>query len=95
VNLTGVGQEAAGAFLHRYNVLVQVLVQELDFAPVEAHEEPERLEHAVSPRLTAAIAAKLGVADAQAEQEPSLYDRRRAGKRYPYAMKLARQRPDR
>lgn len=58
--LTSVGQAMARATRRRHDAVVRLLVQELDFTPEDAHEEAERLEHAVSARLEAGLLEKLG-----------------------------------
>ena len=60
VSLTERGRQAALAVVRRHRLLETFLVSELGMDWAEVHEEAEALEHSISGRLVAAIAAKLG-----------------------------------
>ena len=60
VSLTERGQQAALRVVRRHRLLETFLVNELGMGWEQVHDEAETLEHAISDRLLAAIAAKLG-----------------------------------
>ncbi len=60
VSLTGRGRRAALRVVRRHRLLETFLVRELGMDWGQVHDEAETLEHAISDRLLAAIAAKLG-----------------------------------
>jgi len=60
VILTPSGQEMALKVIRRHRLIELFLVQHLNYALHEVHEEAERLEHAVSERFIEAIAHLLG-----------------------------------
>ncbi|MDG2053686.1 MAG: metal-dependent transcriptional regulator [Phycisphaerales bacterium] len=60
VKLTQAGQQTALDVLRRHRLIESFLVEILKLDWAEVHEEAERLEHAVSPRLLTAIDALLG-----------------------------------
>ncbi|RMG78456.1 MAG: metal-dependent transcriptional regulator [Chloroflexi bacterium] len=59
VMLTPAGEEIALKIIRRHRLLELYLVEELGYNLHEVHEEADNLEHAVSDRFIAAIAAKL------------------------------------
>jgi DtxR family Mn-dependent transcriptional regulator len=60
ITLTDEGRAAALEVVRRHRLLETFLVRELDYTWDEVHEDAEVLEHAVSDRLVARIAEKLG-----------------------------------
>lgn len=60
VRLTPAGRRLALAVVRRHRLLETLLVDELGMGWDEVHAEAEALEHSVSDRLLARIAAKLG-----------------------------------
>ena len=60
VSLTGRGRRAALRVVRRHRLLETFLVRELGMDWGQVHDEAETLEHSISDRLLAAIAAKLG-----------------------------------
>ena len=60
VRLTAAGRRLALAVVRRHRLLETLLVEELGMGWDEVHAEAEALEHSVSDRLLARIAAKLG-----------------------------------
>ena len=60
VKLTQAGQQTALDVLRRHRLIESFLVDVLKLDWAEVHQEAERLEHAVSPRLLAPIDALLG-----------------------------------
>jgi DtxR family transcriptional regulator, Mn-dependent transcriptional regulator len=60
VRLTAAGRRMALAVVRRHRLLETLLVEELGMGWDEVHAEAEALEHSVSDRLLARIAAKLG-----------------------------------
>lgn len=60
VSLTPEGRRISLSVLRRHRLLELYLVRELGYDWEEVHEEAERLEHHLSPRLTERIMAKLG-----------------------------------
>ncbi len=58
--LTAKGEKAALDVLRRHRIVEQFLVQVVGLDWSEVHEEAERLEHAVSPRLLERLDALLG-----------------------------------
>src|SRR5215213_1169607 len=60
VRLTEKGQAMALTLIRRHRLIELYLVQELQYALHEVHDEADKLEHAVSDRFIAAIDAKLG-----------------------------------
>ena len=60
MSLTGRGRRAALRVVRRHRLLETFLVSELGMGWGQVHDEAEALEHAISDRLLAAIAAKLG-----------------------------------
>ncbi|RZQ63329.1 metal-dependent transcriptional regulator [Amycolatopsis suaedae] len=60
IELTGEGRLLARAVLRRHRLIETYLVSELGYTWDEVHAEADSLEHAVSDRLVARIAAKLG-----------------------------------
>jgi DtxR family Mn-dependent transcriptional regulator len=60
VSLTGRGRRAALRVVRRHRLLETFLVSELGMDWGQVHDEAETLEHSISDRLVAAIAAKLG-----------------------------------
>lgn len=60
VQLTEAGRAIALRIIRRHRLIELYLVEELNYALHEVHEEAEKLEHAVSERFIEAIAAKLG-----------------------------------
>jgi len=60
VTLTSSGRRAASDVLRRHRLIETFLVRALKFDWSEVHEEAERLEHAVSPRLLERLDEFLG-----------------------------------
>ncbi|MDX2162952.1 MAG: metal-dependent transcriptional regulator [bacterium] len=60
VLLTAAGQAIALRVIRRHRLIELYLVNELNYALHEVHDEAERLEHAVSDQFVEAIARKLG-----------------------------------
>jgi DtxR family transcriptional regulator, Mn-dependent transcriptional regulator len=60
VKLTEAGENLALILIRRHRLIELYLVQELDYALHEVHQEAEKLEHSVSDRFIEAIDAKLG-----------------------------------
>lgn len=60
VTLTDSGRREALRVLRRHRILETYLTEVLGYAWEEVHDEAERLEHAVSDRLIAAMAESLG-----------------------------------
>jgi DtxR family transcriptional regulator, Mn-dependent transcriptional regulator len=60
VSLTERGRQAALRVVRRHRLLETFLVSELGMDWGQVHDEAETLEHAISDRLLAAIATKLG-----------------------------------
>ncbi|ROR72278.1 metal-dependent transcriptional regulator [Bogoriella caseilytica] len=60
VELTEEGRRAALAMVRRHRIIETFLVVELGYGWDEVHDEAEVLEHAVSDRLIAAMAERLG-----------------------------------
>ncbi|WP_344780281.1 metal-dependent transcriptional regulator [Microbacterium kribbense] len=60
ISLTAEGAQRAAAIIRRHRLVETWLVQEFGYAWHEVHDEAEVLEHAVSDRLLAGIAARLG-----------------------------------
>lgn len=60
IRLTAGGSEIALKVLRRHRLIELFLLRELDYELPDVHEEAEALEHAVSDRFVAALAAKLG-----------------------------------
>ncbi len=60
VSLTGRGRRGALRVVRRHRLLETFLVNELGMGWDQVHDEAETLEHSISDRLLAAIAAKLG-----------------------------------
>ncbi len=73
VRLTPAGRRLALAVVRRHRLLETLLVEELGMGWDEVHVEAEALEHSVSDRLLARIAAKLGepVRDPHGDPIPS------------------------
>ena len=73
VSLTGRGRRAALRVVRRHRLLETFLVSELGMDWAQVHDEAETLEHSISDRLLAAIAAKLGnpVRDPHGDPIPS------------------------
>jgi len=68
--LTDHGRRQALAVVRRHRLLETYLVDELGLDWGEVHGEAEALEHAISERLLAAIAAKLGEPDRDPHGDP-------------------------
>jgi DtxR family Mn-dependent transcriptional regulator len=62
VALTGAGRDAAEHIAHRNRLVIEYLVNVLGYAECDAPGEADQIEHALSERLTARIAARLGSA---------------------------------
>ena len=60
VRLTAGGEKVAAAVIRRHRLVEMFLVQVLGMSWAEVHDEAERLEHAVSERLTARMDEILG-----------------------------------
>lgn len=60
VRLTEAGEEIALEVLRHHRLIELYLVEALDYTWDEVHEEADRLEHYISEKLEARIAAKLG-----------------------------------
>jgi DtxR family Mn-dependent transcriptional regulator len=60
VRLTEKGMAMALTLIRRHRLIELYLVQELNYALHEVHDEADKLEHAVSDRFIAAIDTKLG-----------------------------------
>lgn len=60
VNLTDSGRREALRVIRRHRIIETYLTEVLDYAWEEVHDEAERLEHAASDRLIAAMADALG-----------------------------------
>jgi len=60
VSLTESGRREALRVLRRHRILETYLAEVLDYAWDDVHDEAERLEHAASDRLIAAMSAALG-----------------------------------
>ncbi len=60
VTLTEAGRHIALQVIRRHRLIELYLVEQLNYALHEVHDEAERLEHAVSDRFIAAISEKLG-----------------------------------
>lgn len=60
VKLTALGEREAHCIVQRHQVIELFLVENLAYTVEEAHQEAERMEHAVSERFVAALAEKLG-----------------------------------
>ena len=60
VKLTDAGQNAALKIIRRHRLIEHFLVEKLDYAWDEVHEEAEVLEHAMSPLLEKRMDAALG-----------------------------------
>jgi DtxR family Mn-dependent transcriptional regulator len=60
VRLTPAGETLALNIIRRHRLIELYLVQELNYALYEVHDEAENLEHAVSDRFIEAIATRLG-----------------------------------
>ena len=60
VLLSAAGKRRALEVVRQHRLIVTFLYQVLDYPLEEVHEEAERLEHFISERLEARIAAKLG-----------------------------------
>ncbi len=58
--LTAAGRRAALALVRRHRIIESYLVERLGFRGEAVHEEAERLEHAASDALIAAMAEALG-----------------------------------
>jgi DtxR family Mn-dependent transcriptional regulator len=59
VRLTVEGRKTALKMLRRHRIIETYLIEELDYAWDDVHDEAERLEHAVSDRLIEAMAGAL------------------------------------
>lgn len=68
--LTPTGEKAALDVLRRHRIIEQFLVQVVGLDWAEVHEEAERLEHAVSPRLLDRLDAMLGRPTADPHGDP-------------------------
>ncbi|WP_020670084.1 metal-dependent transcriptional regulator [Amycolatopsis nigrescens] len=83
IELTAEGTQLAHGVLRRHRLIETYLVQHLGYTWDEVHAEADALEHVVSDRLVARIAAKLGnpvrdphgdpipAADGSVEEEPA------------------------
>jgi DtxR family Mn-dependent transcriptional regulator len=60
ITLTAEGQRLAERLVRRHRLIEKMLYEALDFPWDEVHEEAERLEHAISDRLEAALLARYG-----------------------------------
>ena len=70
VSLTARGRRVALTVVRRHRLLETFLVKELGMGWDQVHDEAETLEHAISDRLLAAIAAKLGDPDRDPHGDP-------------------------
>lgn len=70
VQLTGPGRRLALRVVRRHRLVELFLVESLGLSWDQVHDEAEVLEHAVSPRLEAAIAARLGNPDRDPHGDP-------------------------
>lgn len=70
VMLTARGSRAAADVLRRHRLIETFLVRTLKFDWSEVHEEAERLEHAVSPRLLARLDEFLGYPESDPHGDP-------------------------
>ncbi len=70
VRLTAEGSRVALEIIRHHRLAEQFLVQVLGYAWDEVHEDAERLEHAMSERLEARIADKLGNPESDPHGEP-------------------------
>lgn len=70
VRLTGPGSRLALRMVRRHRLLELFLVRHLGLSWDEVHDEAEVLEHALSPRLEAAIAASLGDPETDPHGDP-------------------------
>ncbi|HZK06271.1 MAG TPA: metal-dependent transcriptional regulator [Actinomycetaceae bacterium] len=70
VSLTTRGERLALAMIRRHRLLETFLVQVLGYSWDEVHDDAERLEHAVSPRLVERIDAHLGHPDSDPHGDP-------------------------
>ncbi len=70
VQLTEQGRRLALRVVRRHRLLELFLVESLGLSWDQVHDEAEVLEHAVSPRLEAAIAARLGNPDRDPHGDP-------------------------
>ncbi len=68
--LTDTGQERAVSIIRRHRILELFLVEILGYAWDEVHDEAERLEHAVSPRLVDRMSEVLGEPEADPHGAP-------------------------
>jgi len=56
VKLTEAGQDIACKVLHRHQIIERYLIEHLGYDEHDAHEEAERMEHAVSDKFVEAMA---------------------------------------
>jgi DtxR family Mn-dependent transcriptional regulator len=59
VKLTEAGEQIALSVLYRHQIIERFLIEQLGYAAVEAHQEAERMEHAVSDKFVQALAHRL------------------------------------
>lgn len=59
MRLTEAGEQAAQQIIQRHELIEEYLVSQLGFAPDEAHQEAEQMEHAVSDRFVNAVVHRL------------------------------------
>lgn len=70
VELSDEGRRLALAMVRRHRLLETFLVQELDYAWDEVHDEAELLEHTVSDTFIERLSAKLGYPDRDPHGDP-------------------------
>lgn len=70
ISLTSRGRRAAADVLRRHRLIETFLVRTLHFDWSEVHDEAERLEHAVSPRLLERLDALLGHPETDPHGDP-------------------------
>lgn len=60
VKLTEAGEQSARTIMQRHLLIERFLIEHLGFDVAEAHQEAERMEHAVSDKFVEALALRLG-----------------------------------